>query len=66
MPFNHPAACTFALDIWGIKSPPYMQLIFIGFGVGSVITPQIAKPFLPPKANSTDYSQHPDVYERGT
>ena len=38
-----------------------MQLIYIGFGVGSVITPQIAKPFLPPKTNFTQVLHTSDV-----
>jgi hypothetical protein len=43
------ALCTFTFDVWGAKGGPYLQLILFGFGIGSAITPQLAKPFLPPK-----------------
>ncbi|CAG0919778.1 unnamed protein product [Notodromas monacha] len=41
-----PGISTYILDTWGEKSAPYMQMVYLGYGVGSLLTPQLAKPFL--------------------
>ena len=42
------------LNVWGEKSPPYMQALHFLFALGSFIAPLIAKPFLQENIVSTN------------
>ena len=42
------------MHMWGIKAAAPMHSLHFGFGLGALLAPQIARPFLSPDDNATD------------
>lgn len=50
--YFHSTACNvFLLKLWGKESPPFLQILFFGYGFGELIGPLILRPFLVPLAD---------------
>src|SRR2546421_7979598 len=44
----------FIIHIWGKENPPFMQALHFCYGVGALVAPLIARPFLLPTVQSDD------------
>ena len=46
--------------LWEEKAAPYMHVLHFGFGLGALLAPQIARPFLAPESEDENYTSCAD------